>query len=302
MLACGCGRERIIDSFPERSPRLVNRSTPVANVSSTGPTVAQATVQPSYLVDTPSDPGMLRFAATGEFMYGPISGYVQTPAGGAPGSTSRKRPRLSELGIHTATISAAEISVFVGLHEIFGGAEIIRLSGGDTLRAPLVTHAQSFAAGTDVDSDVALDSYRVGYRYHLFAGDVLRPQLDVAPYLDLDLWNFDYRISGAGHATSRGYLKPTVQLGIDAEWSPGRGPFSLTGDFATSPPGISSLPLIASEQLAARYRFSPATRFAITATAGLRFEQYNFIDTQRVPNHIHATLGPLLIVGLGIEF
>jgi hypothetical protein len=290
-LACGCARDSL------QSP------IDIAPWSSASPGYLESDLQyPFYLTDSASAPDAARFAATGQFLYGPLAGYAQTPAGGSPGSSSRKRPRFSELGIYTAAIGAAELSGSFGRHEFFGDAEIIRPGGNNTLRAPLETHAQSFPAGTGVSSDIALDSYRIGYRYHLFALDNPRPRFDLAPYLDLDLWNFDYRISGAGHSTSRGYLKPTVQLGISANWTPAASPFSLTGDFATSPPGISSLPWIASEQLAVRYRFPATARLSVTATAGVRFEQYNFQDEQRISNHIHATLGPMLLLGLGVEF
>src|ERR1700712_3036417 len=33
-----------------------------------------------------------RFSLEGAFFYGPVKGYVQTPAGGSPGSTSHRRP------------------------------------------------------------------------------------------------------------------------------------------------------------------------------------------------------------------
>jgi hypothetical protein len=236
-------------------------------------------------------------------MYGRVDGYAQIPAGGEPGSTSSKRPRFSELGIHDATIGAGEISAYFAHHEIFVDPEIIRLSGSETLRTDLITHGQIFTAGTHVSADLSFDTYRIGYRYHfLWTGHGPRPELDLAPYLDLDLWNFDYHITGGGHSTSRGYLKPTFQLGVSAEWSPGGGPLSIAGDFAAGPPGISSIPFIASEQLAARYRFDLTQRLNIAGTLGIRFEQYSFFDSQTVSNHIHATFGPMLVAGLGVEF
>jgi len=263
---------------------------------------SNALVAPNYL-DVVTTTDNLHFAVTGTFMYGRVDGYVQIPAGGQPGTTSSKRPRFSELGIHDALIGAGEFSAFFGRSEVFVDPEIIRLSGSDTLRSDLVTHGQTFPAGTQVSSDLKFDTYRVGYRYHfLIGGNTPRPRLDLAPYLDLDFWNFDYHISGGGHSTSRGFLKPTAQLGIAAEWAPGRGPFSIAGDFAAAPPGISSIPFIAYEQLAARYRFAPSEHLNIVGTLGVRFEQYNFFDNQTVSNHVHATFGPMVVAGIGIEF
>jgi hypothetical protein len=260
--------------------------------------------QISYLDASPTPADSPRFSATGSFIYGPVNGYVQTPSGGAPGSTSRKRPRLGELGISTATIGAAEVDADWGPHEIFGSAEIIRLSGSESLRSDLQTHGTNFAAGTFVHSDLSMDWYRVGYRNRISLGpdNADPPKYLIAPYLDLALWNFNYQIRGGGASTSRGYLKPTVQLGIQGQWRPGSGPFSVLGDFSASPPGISSLPFIAAEQVAARYQFAATSQVSIIGTAGVRFEQFNFFDNQRVSNHVRANFGPMLIVGLGVEF
>ena len=252
----------------------------------------------------PPPPAGPRFWAEGDFFYGPIKGYLQTPAGGAPGSTSHNRPRLGELGIHDAYIGQATLAATWDHNELFGGAEIIRLSGNDTLHEDLTTHGTTFAAGTSVSSDVSLDWYRFGYRYHAgffpAANDV--PQLLLAPYADVLIWDFSYSISGGGAHASRAYIKPTGQLGIQAGWAPGGGAFSLNLDLSASPPGISSLPFIAAEQLDARYRFVETGRFSASALLGVRFEQINFFDDQTVPNHIRADLGPMGVVGVVIGF
>src|SRR2546426_5913447 len=43
------------------------------------------------------------FSLEGMWLYGPVSGHMQTPSGGQPGTTSSKRPTLSEMGIDTAS-------------------------------------------------------------------------------------------------------------------------------------------------------------------------------------------------------
>src|SRR5882724_5812825 len=105
-------------------------------------------------VPPPTD---FQLSASGGFLYGPVKGFIQTPAGGQPGSTSHNRPRLGELGIDAASVGVVNVSGEWGAHEAFVGAEIIRLGGTGTLRSDLVTHGTTFAAGTDVRSDVSLD-------------------------------------------------------------------------------------------------------------------------------------------------
>jgi hypothetical protein len=246
----------------------------------------------------------LHFSAEGDFFYGPAKGYIQTPAGGAPASTSHNRPRLGELGIHDAYIGRATLAGMWDRNELFGGAEIIRLSGSDTLREDLTTHGTTFAAGTSVSSDVSLDWYRFGYRYHLnfFPTENDAPQLLLAPYADGVIWNFSYNVRGGGDRASRAYIKPSGQVGMQAAWSPGGGRFSLNADLSASPPGISSLPFIAAEQIDARYRFIETMHFSLSGLLGVRMEEINFHDHQRVPNHIRADLGPLGVVGVVVGF
>src|SRR5262245_23130873 len=47
------------------------------------------------------------FAAEGGVLYGSVDGYLQTPNGGGPGTTSPHRPTLHELGIDDAVLYEA---------------------------------------------------------------------------------------------------------------------------------------------------------------------------------------------------
>jgi hypothetical protein len=305
----GCAQSRVVETDTSLNQRLesilslsAQGEQPQTN-SSSGATSASSAPSTRY-VQPEEHENPLRFAAGGGVLVGPVNGYVQTPLGGSPGSTSHQRPRLGELGIHHATIGEFGVSAMWGPHEIFGGGEIIQMSGTQSLRSDLTTHGVNFASGTVITADVSLDWYRVGYRHHF---DLLPtsngfPQLALAPYADGVFWNFDYSIDGGGKRTSRSYLKPTAQLGLAATWQPGAGPFALMADVASAPPGISSLPFIAVEQIGAKYRIAHTSAFDVSSSVGVRFEQMNYFDHQRVPNHIRANLGPLLIVGFGIGF
>jgi hypothetical protein len=104
-----------------------------------------------------------------------------------------------------------------------------------------------------------------------------------------------------GQRASRSYIKGNVQFGLELEWRPGRGPFSVTlGGLAA--PNFSSLPGIYYEELAAHYRFLDTKAVDATATLGVALEQMEYKDDQQVSNHIHADFGPMLVAGVELRF
>src|SRR6266571_3550066 len=62
----------------------------------------------------PTDGSKLHFSLEGMWLYGPVSGYMQTPSGGKTGTTSSKRPTLKELGIDNASVFDAELTGEIG--------------------------------------------------------------------------------------------------------------------------------------------------------------------------------------------
>ena len=82
----------------------------------------------------------LAFDASGS--YGPISGYTQTPLGGAPSTTSDKGPKFDELGIKTMTMVNLSLSGGVDSHYVYGAAHLVDLSGKSTLDEKLIFHGK----------------------------------------------------------------------------------------------------------------------------------------------------------------
>lgn len=250
------------------------------------------------------DSARLGFWIGEQVYYGPIDGYAQTPLGGQSGSTSHQRPRFSELGMDDAWAGRVDFGITWQHHEGFADAEVIGMRASDTLRGELITHGTDFTAGTRVHSRITLGLFRVGYRYHFdfarAAND--RPQLSLLPYADVNVLDFNYRIRGDDTDTRRDYAKAAPQAGLIATWRPNGGRFSIDGDFSASPPGISSIPFIAAEQVTANYEFLRRPRFVVVGSIGVRFEQLNFYDNQRVPNHVRANFGPAGVIGVGFRF
>jgi hypothetical protein len=240
-----------------------------------------------------------RATADATFLYGPISGFLQTPAGGNPGTTSHDRPTLKELGIQTAPMVDALVTAGWGAHDFYGGARLIGPSGNNILDQTLLTHNVTFPAGTAVSSDVRLNWYRIGYAHRwLFRHDKARLRID--PALEAVIFDFNYSITGGGQSTSRTYLKGNGRLGLHAEWTPASR-FSLSGDVFESVP-IPGQPMILTVQSLAGYRFWGTADRGGMVSLGIGYDWLDHEDLQTVPNHIHADIGPLLLAGLAIHF
>jgi len=108
-----------------------------------------------------------QFAISAGSEYGSLDGYMQTPAGGQPGSTSNKRPAFDEPGFDTVSIYDLYASAEWGQHEILGGAQFIRQSGSSTISDDLISQNQYFAAGDVVKSGIKTGWYRLNYLYKL---------------------------------------------------------------------------------------------------------------------------------------
>src|SRR3954470_8578603 len=218
------------------------------------------------------DQGDWRFSLRGAYLYGSVDGYVQTPSGGEPGTTSSRRPKLDEIGIDDASIYDVSGIAAWRREEIYAGAQIIQMSGSDTLASTLISQGRTFAAGTHVSSDVDLDWYRVGYRHRFSLGGeasdwTLWPSVGVA------VWDFQYRLSGGGVAADRSYIKANVQFGLEAEWRPNRGRFAIDAAVLAGPPIVDTWPQIYTEQIVASYRLLDGDRAALDLFAGVALEQ-----------------------------
>ena len=97
---------------------------------------------------------------------GGLSGHLQTPNGGRPGSTSSHRPTVDEIGLHRVDWMPwldAEAS-YGNAHALHFNYVWIDRSGQDVLSTALISQAQTFPAGSSVNSRVGLDTFRFGYR------------------------------------------------------------------------------------------------------------------------------------------
>jgi len=237
----------------------------------------------------------------GEFRYGNITGFVQVPRGGGVGTTSNERPKFDELGINQAAIGDPSLTLGWNDHNIYAGASIVRLSGSDTLSSTLISNGTTFPAGTSVHTDIQLDWYRFGYEYRFAYKYNQASGLSFYPAVGVALFNFDYKLDGTGGlSAARGFEKAAPQLGLRSEWTP-EGPFSLSGGVLSSL-AFSTLPLLLSVDLTAGYQLWGHPDHGGIAYLGIGYDRIDEEDNQKVSNHIKASIGPELVVGLRVRF
>jgi hypothetical protein len=129
----------------------------------------------------------------GSFRYGNISGFLQIPRGGGSGTTSNERPTFHEIGIDHAPVGSPSLTLEWGNHEIYAGANFVRLSGKNTLGSTLISNGRTFPAGSSVDSSAQLDWYRGGYQYRLSYKKSEGATVSLYPFIGFGLLNFDYK-------------------------------------------------------------------------------------------------------------
>jgi hypothetical protein len=234
----------------------------------------------------------------GSANFGAISGFLQTPTGGRPGSSSKQRPTFEELGINDAWFYDARLDLQWHRLRLYGGYQFVRLDGSATLGQPLVSRGVSFAAGEGVNSHNQLDWSRIGAGWKF---RFLDDRLEVVPEAEFALFNFGYSLSGRSESVIRDYVKGAARLGVETTYNFSRF-VSLSLD------GGGSLPLPNTPQiavLAGRVNFrllSSSHRVNPKLFVGGGMEWIDYQDDQRLPNHIKAEIGPFIGGGLMLGF
>src|SRR5882672_1866577 len=244
------------------------------------------------------DRGGLGVNLGGNFHYGPVDGFLQTPAGGNPGSSSHHRPTLDELDIHDAVFYDVVGSIDWHRLRLFAGYEAISLDGDSVLAQSLVSRDVTFPAGTAVRSSTELNWLRVGAGWKF---DFADQHLELVPKAELALLDFSYQLSGGGQGVSRSYAKGCVRLGLESRYRFNRT-VSLSLEAAASLP-LSNTPQIA--VLSGGFQFDPlpATwRYRPTFFVGGGAQRIEYEDNQELPNHFRIDMGPFVTAGLGFSF
>lgn len=233
------------------------------------------------------------------YLYGDIQGFLQTPAGGNPGTSSKHRPRLDEIGADDFNAFDAALDLSFREHHLDIGGQWIDLDGSATLDRTLVTRGVTFPSGTHVSSDVTFDWYRAGYRYR-FDIPVGEQQLFLAPGIQGAFLDYDYKLHGGGRSISRSFPQAGLRLGGTAEWRP--HPM-----FAIEASGWWGVPIdetaeITDVSLVGKVRVLHLERGpSAWLHLGVSYEHIEFEDNQDQPNHIDVGTGALLNAGIELR-
>ena len=128
-------------------------------------------------------------------------GFLQTPAGGQPGTATAGRPTLDELDAGGGRYRWVAGAVGFGRYVLHVRYTAISDSGRATLLAPLVSQGNVFDAGSDVSTVLSLDGLSLAFGRSFAVGH--GATLAVGPWVG---WTgFDLIVDGAYAGVDRSY-------------------------------------------------------------------------------------------------
>ena len=231
------------------------------------------------------------------YLDGSLDGFLQTPAGGEPGTTSRNRPDFAELGFDRQSAIDAYGRIHKGRHTLEIGGQWQRQSGKSVLTRDLVSQKKFFAAGTRVSADTQTDWYRLNYLYTLDSG---MDNIDLAVGGGLVWFDFHYRLKSATARADRAYSKVGYRAGANIDWNL-NDKWMFNGQLFAPVP-LSNTPEIWTLELNGTYRLWKSGDRQLKAVAGIGYHRLDYEDDQKVPNHIRVEMSPYFKLGLNLDF
>lgn len=183
-------------------------------------------------------------------------GFLQTPAGGQPGTATAGRPTVDELAIGEGRYRWVAGVVDFGRHALTVRYTAIRDSGHATLARPLVSQGNAFDAGTDVRSALGLNGLSLAFTRSFAFGE--RVRLRLGPWIG---WTaFDLTVDAAGAGVDRSYR--VYALGANAAVDKLLGKRWRAGAEAIVAPAF--------EGAAARFTVEPSLRYGLSDRLEIR--------------------------------
>ncbi|MDF1701407.1 MAG: hypothetical protein P1V36_09655 [Planctomycetota bacterium] len=242
--------------------------------------------------------GVRPFARTG-----PGDGYWQTPRGGAPGSSSARRPTFKEAGITNSQEYGLDAHVDWGHHRLKIGASRQVLAGDATLTEDLTSQATFFPAGTAIDTDSAVDWLQAHYQYRV---DVPMGRCDC-----LKLWpGVGYKWASLHHVfegdtggrVSRHHAPGMPNVLLDWEWRPrSRGHLRFSGSAAAAITTGDEPRRNQVIEVLGRAHYDFGNRGGLFLETGYR-DVVLRDDQPRLQNHLNLDFGPWIGLGGEVRF
>ncbi|MBN2592240.1 MAG: hypothetical protein JXA81_01945 [Sedimentisphaerales bacterium] len=217
----------------------------------------------------------------------PISGYIQTPAGGNPGTSDIKRPTFKELDIDDTSYTDIDLYYRSRNYTPYIGLRLIDFDSSGILEKHLTTRGQTFLRGESYEHETSFNIYRFGAKYDF---------THFSPKAELAVVDFNYQFESAGIQVKRSYAtKYAVRLGAEKNFSVD----ALDIIFEAS----GSIPLSNSPEI---YTVGAAVKYWLTEhfNVGLDIQYFylDYEDGQDLPNHLRLEMQPAISVFLQYRF
>jgi hypothetical protein len=218
--------------------------------------------------------------------YAPISGYLQTPAGGNPGTSDIKRPTFKELDIDDTSYIDIDLYYKKRNYTPYIGVRLIDVDSSGILEKDLTTRGQTFSKGQSYDHETSFNIYRFGTKYDLTY---------FSPKVELAVMDFDYQLESAGIQVKRSYSKSTVRLGAEKIFS--FNALDIIFEASGSIP-LANTPEIYTAGAVVKYWFSENVNIGLD----VQYFYLDYEDDQDLPNHLRLEMQPAISVFLQYRF
>lgn len=251
------------------------------------------------LAPLPADRPRVGVEFRAEARAGSPGGYVQTPKGGAPGTTTTARPTFDELGVEVGWAPAADLRLAWRRHRLHLGGAFWVLHGEETLTTPLRTYDTAFPAGTRLASETEIGTSWATYGYALDLGR-RSGAFTFTPEVGAYGYHLRYQVSGDGVTLPRQFNAFSPLVGSELAWTPG-GRIRLTFDSHLVLDEVfdKGSPTTAYEG-ALRLHFDLGRNGALHLGVGFTHVEHH--DSQEVPNDAELDVLPWFSLGGTLRF
>ncbi|MEM7217791.1 MAG: hypothetical protein AAF515_05460 [Pseudomonadota bacterium] len=220
------------------------------------------------------------------------SGFLQTPAGGNPGTSSLRRPTLDETDSDRP--DSARVAAALGLgrrYRLRLAAERLWLHGDGASASDFFTQGELYPTGTALRQRTRVDLIDLDVARAFAVGD-----WTLAPSLGLSHFRFDYDLEGDNGAFAiRDYSRTGLNLGFS-------GQRALTPKLSLALAAQHTVKLSQNTHerraIHAKADYALSDRIAIYLRVGA--ERIDYEDEQVLPNHLRIKRSPYY--GLGVQF
>jgi hypothetical protein len=218
--------------------------------------------------------------------YAPISGYLQTPAGGNPGTSDVRHPTFKELDIDDTSYTDIDLYYKSRNYTPYFNLRLIDVDSSGILGKDLTTQGQTFLKGESYDHETSFNIYRLGLKYD-FA--YFRPKIELA------VTDFDYRLESAGVQAKRSYAKSAVRLGVEKDFNV--DVLDIMLETSGSIP-LSDTPELFTAGAVVKYWFTEHVNVGLD----VQYFYLDYEDSQDLSNHLRLEMQPAVSVFLQYRF